>query len=50
LGGEQLPFEDSTFDCVVSTFTLCSIEEVAQVLREVYRVLKSGYDLGENGR
>jgi ubiquinone/menaquinone biosynthesis C-methylase UbiE len=42
LGGERLPFEDSTFDCVVSTFTLCSIEEVTQALREVYRVLKTG--------
>src|SRR5262245_48132223 len=30
LGGEKLPFEEGTFDCVVSTFTLCSIEEVAQ--------------------
>ncbi len=42
LGGERLPFEDSTFDNVVSTFTLCSIEEVAQAMREVYRVLKPG--------
>lgn len=42
LGGERLPFKDSRFDCAVSTFTLCSIEEVAQALREVYRVLKSG--------
>jgi ubiquinone/menaquinone biosynthesis C-methylase UbiE len=42
LGGERLPFEDGTFDCVVSTFTLCSIEEVAQTVREVYRVLKPG--------
>jgi ubiquinone/menaquinone biosynthesis C-methylase UbiE len=42
LGGERLPFEDGTFDCAVSTFTLCSIEGAAQALREVYRVLKVG--------
>jgi ubiquinone/menaquinone biosynthesis C-methylase UbiE len=42
LGGERLPFEDNTFDCVVSTFTLCSIEQVDQAMREVYRVLKPG--------
>jgi SAM-dependent methyltransferase len=42
LGGERLPFEDGHFDCAVSTFTLCSIGDVAQALREVYRVLKSG--------
>jgi ubiquinone/menaquinone biosynthesis C-methylase UbiE len=42
LGSEGLPFEDRTFDCVVSTFTLCSIEHVAQSLGEVYRVLKPG--------
>jgi ubiquinone/menaquinone biosynthesis C-methylase UbiE len=42
LGSERLPFGDGTFDCVVSTFTLCSIGGVAQALREVYRVLKSG--------
>ena len=35
LGGERLPFEDSRFDCAVSTFTLCSIGDVAQALREV---------------
>ena len=42
VGGERLPFEDGRFDCAVSTFTLCSIEDVAQALREVYRVLKPG--------
>jgi ubiquinone/menaquinone biosynthesis C-methylase UbiE len=42
LGGERLPFGDGTFDCVVSTFTLCSIGGVAQALGEVYRVLKVG--------
>jgi ubiquinone/menaquinone biosynthesis C-methylase UbiE len=42
LKGERLPFEDSRFDFAVSTFTLCSIEDVGQALREVYRVLKTG--------
>jgi len=40
LGSERLPFEKGTFDCVVSTFTLCSIKEVNQALGEVYRVLR----------
>jgi ubiquinone/menaquinone biosynthesis C-methylase UbiE len=39
---EKLPFEDGRFDCVVSTFTLCSIKDVAGALREVYRVLRGG--------
>jgi ubiquinone/menaquinone biosynthesis C-methylase UbiE len=42
VGGEQLPFDPDRFDCVVSTFTLCSIAEVHQALDEVYRVLKPG--------
>ena len=41
VSSEQLPFEDNTFDCVVSTFTLCSIGDVARALWEVYRVLKA---------
>ena len=28
LGGEALPFDEETFDCVVSTWTMCSIPEV----------------------
>ena len=40
--GERLPFEDNHFDCAVSTFTLCSIPDVDQALREAYRVLKPG--------
>jgi ubiquinone/menaquinone biosynthesis C-methylase UbiE len=40
--GERLPFENDRFDCAVSTFTLCSIEDVGQALSEVYRVLKPG--------
>jgi ubiquinone/menaquinone biosynthesis C-methylase UbiE len=42
VSGEALPFEDHAFDCVVSTFTLCSIHDVAQALVEVHRVLKAG--------
>jgi SAM-dependent methyltransferase len=42
LSGERLPVEDNSFDCVVSTFTLCSIENVSQALGEVYRVLRVG--------
>jgi ubiquinone/menaquinone biosynthesis C-methylase UbiE len=42
LSSERLPFEDNHFDCAVSTFTLCSIDNVGQALREVYRVLKPG--------
>ena len=41
-GGEALPFENETFDCVVSTWTLCSIPEVGRALGEVYRVLRPG--------
>lgn len=39
---EQLPFGNNRFDCVVSTFTLCSVLNVTESLREVYRVLLPG--------
>jgi SAM-dependent methyltransferase len=42
LGGEALTFDDETFDCVVSTWTMCSIAEVGRALGEVYRVLRPG--------
>ncbi len=42
VSGERLPFGDNTFDSVISTFTLCSIEDVNQAVDEVYRVLKPG--------
>jgi ubiquinone/menaquinone biosynthesis C-methylase UbiE len=42
LNGEQLPMADSTFDSVVSTWTLCSIANVDQAIQEIYRVLKPG--------
>ncbi|WP_447978532.1 class I SAM-dependent methyltransferase [Candidatus Nitrospira bockiana] len=42
LSAERLPWEASTFDAVVSTWTLCTIPDVAAALREVRRVLKPG--------
>jgi ubiquinone/menaquinone biosynthesis C-methylase UbiE len=42
LNGENLPMADKTFDSVVSTWTLCSIANVEQALKEIYRVLKPG--------
>lgn len=40
--GEALPFADQTFDTVVATFTMCSVEQPADVLRELGRVLRPG--------
>jgi ubiquinone/menaquinone biosynthesis C-methylase UbiE len=42
LNGENLPMTDNTFDTVVSTFCLCSIANVEQGIKEIYRVLKPG--------
>lgn len=39
---EALPFEDHSFDTAVVTWTLCSIGDHCQALREVRRVLKAG--------
>ena len=38
--GEALPFADASFDTVVTTFTLCSVDDHAQSLAEARRVLK----------
>ena len=40
--GEAIPFDDNSFDSVVCTFTLCSVEEPAQVLSEMRRILRPG--------
>ena len=40
LGAEELPFENQSFDTVVSTLTLCSIAPVERALRQVHRVMK----------
>lgn len=48
----RLPFDDQTFDSVVTTLTLCSIENTAPALAEIRRVLKpSGkFVFWEHGR
>jgi ubiquinone/menaquinone biosynthesis C-methylase UbiE len=42
---EALPFEDSSFDTVVSTLVLCSVDDVDQALAEIHRVLRPGGQL-----
>ncbi len=37
--GESLPFKDGSFDTVVTTLTLCTIDDVETALREARRVL-----------
>lgn len=38
---EELPFADSTFDTVVSTLVLCSVQDPIRSLAEIRRVLKA---------
>jgi len=40
INAEYLPFPDNTFDTVVNTFTLCSINDIHRALSEIARVLK----------
>jgi SAM-dependent methyltransferase len=42
LDGQLLPFEGGSFDAALSTWTLCTIPDVASALRELRRVLKPG--------
>ncbi len=39
---EQLPFQDASFDTVVSTWTLCSVSDPLRSLEQIHRVLKPG--------
>ncbi|MDR3532292.1 MAG: class I SAM-dependent methyltransferase [Rhodopila sp.] len=40
--GERLPFEDRDFDTVLTSWSLCSVTDPIQVLREARRVLRPG--------
>jgi ubiquinone/menaquinone biosynthesis C-methylase UbiE len=39
---EDLPFEDGTFDTVVSTLVLCGVDDQPRAVREIRRVLRPG--------
>jgi ubiquinone/menaquinone biosynthesis C-methylase UbiE len=42
---EQLPFEDDSFDTVVSTLVLCTVDDPRQAIDEIARVLRPGGQL-----
>ncbi len=42
LDGQRLPLADDRFDAALSTWTMCSIPDLAAALRELRRVLKPG--------
>ena len=42
LDGQSLPFEDDSFDSALSTWTMCTIPDLAAALVELRRVLKPG--------
>lgn len=39
---ESLSFSENTFDCVVSTMTLCSVGSLSEALGTLYQVVKPG--------
>ena len=43
--GERLPFADESFDSVVTTLTLCMVEDLEAVISEIRRVLVPGGDV-----
>ena len=42
---EDLPFDDDSFDVVVSTLVLCGVDDQPRALRELRRVLRPGGEL-----
>lgn len=42
LDGQRLPFPDRSFDSALSTWTLCTIPDAVEALRELRRVLRPG--------
>lgn len=40
--GENIPFDNESFDTVVTTYTMCSVDDHVQTLRELRRILKPG--------
>jgi ubiquinone/menaquinone biosynthesis C-methylase UbiE len=50
-GDNRLPYDDGTFDTVVTTFVLCTVGDVNRALSEIRRVLKADgqYLLLEHG-
>ena len=42
---ESLPFEDASFNSVVSTLVLCTVGDLPSTLAEIRRVLRPGGDL-----
>ena len=45
LDGQSLPLADYSYDVALTTWTLCTIPDVAAALRELHRVLKPGGSL-----
>ncbi len=42
---EDLPFDDASFDAVISTLVLCGVNDQPRALRELHRVLRPGGEL-----
>lgn len=44
-GAEELPFEENSFDTVVSTLVLCTVDDPHAAIAEIDRVLRPGGEL-----